>query len=183
MDQLMKHVVHLALCPGDFQESCDSCKRCPSRGLRNCKRDLKKRTNNLYLAELNKVEDVKPFNLKVRTTQVLRDIGVPAHIKGYEYLRYALELACTEREYLEYVTTRMYPEIAKHFNTTASRVERAIRHAIELAWDRGDLDTLQSWFGWTVSINKGKPTNSEFIARVSDSIRLEMAERAEREEY
>lgn len=183
MDQLMKHVVHLALCPGDFQESCDACKRCPSRGLRNCKRDLKKRTNNLYLAELNKVEDVKPFNLKVRITQVLRDIGVPAHIKGYEYLRYALELTCTEREYLEDVTKRMYPDIAKHFNTTASRVERAIRHAVEVAWDRGDLDTLQSWFGWTVSNTKGKPTNSEFIARVSDSIRLEMAEQKEREEY
>ena len=183
MDKMMNMLVHLTLCPGDYQSTCKICQDCPSRGLHNCKRDLKKRTNNLYLAELNKTEITSPLSLKVRITQVLRDIGVPAHIKGYEYLRYALELTCTEREYLEDITKRLYPDIAKRFDTTASRVERAIRHAVEVAWDRGDLDTLQSWFGWTVSNTKSKPTNSEFIALVSDSIRLEMAEQKEREEY
>lgn len=183
MDKMTNLLVQLALCPGDYQESCDVCKRCPSRALRDCKCDLKKRTNNLYRAELNRVEVVSPFNLNARITQVLKELGVPAHLKGYEYLKHALAMTCAEREYLEEITHRLYPDIAKQCNTTTSRVERAIRHAIETAWNRGDIDTLQSWFGCTISITKGKPTNSEFIARVSDSIRLEMDELKDREEY
>ncbi len=102
----------------------------------------------------------------------MRQIGVPAHIKGYQYLRTSITLCITNPEMLGSVTKILYPTVAKQYSTTASRVERAIRHAIEVAWDRGDVDVLSSFFGYTIDSDRGKPTNSEFIAMISDKIRL-----------
>ena len=112
--------------------------------------------------------------LKNMVTDVIHEIGVPAHIKGYQYLREAIMIAIDDMDVINAVTKVLYPEVAKRFNTTASRVERAIRYAIEVAWDRGDLETLQKYFGYTVSNSKGKPTNSEFIAMISDRLVLEL---------
>lgn len=111
--------------------------------------------------------------LKNRVTAVIHEIGVPAHIKGYQYLREAIIIAVNDLEVINAVTKVLYPAVAKRFATTPSRVERAIRHAIEVAWDRGDLETLQKYFGYTVSNAKGKPTNSEFIAMIADRLLLE----------
>ena len=110
---------------------------------------------------------------ELTVTEILHQIGVPAHIKGYQFLRDAILLTISDHGYINAVTKRLYPEIAKRNMTTASRVERAIRHAIEVAWDRGDLDTLQKYFGFTVSNSKGKPTNSEFIAMIADRLVLQ----------
>lgn len=112
-------------------------------------------------------------NLENDVTQMLHEIGVPAHIKGYQYLRDAIAESVTDQEMLTSVTKVLYPNIAKKHQTTSSRVERAIRHAIEVAWSRGKMDTINSIFGYTVSNGKGKPTNSEFIALLSDKIRLD----------
>ena len=111
--------------------------------------------------------------MESRVTAIIHEIGVPAHIKGYRYLREAILIAVEDRDVINAVTKVLYPEVAKRYNTTASRVERAIRHAIEVAWDRGDLETLQKYFGYTVSIAKGKPTNSEFIAMIADRLQLQ----------
>lgn len=100
--------------------------------------------------------------------------GVPAHIKGYQYLREAIILSINDSEMMNSVTKLLYPTVAKTFKTTPSRVERAIRHAIEVAWDRGDVDVLSSYFGYTIQNSRGKPTNSEFIAMISDKLRLRM---------
>ncbi len=113
-------------------------------------------------------------NIEVMVTSVIHEIGVPAHIKGYQYLREAIILAVSDMEVINAITKVLYPQVAKTFATTPSRVERAIRHAIEVAWDRGDLETLQRFFGYTVSNAKGKPTNSEFIALVADKLQLEL---------
>ena len=112
-------------------------------------------------------------SLKNQVTAIIHEIGVPAHIKGYQYLREAILIAVDDSEVINAVTKVLYPAVAKRFATTPSRVERAIRHAIEVAWDRGDLETLQKYFGYTVSNSKGKPTNSEFIAMISDRLILE----------
>ena len=112
-------------------------------------------------------------SLESLVTSIIHDIGVPAHIKGYQYLREAIIMTVEDMEVINAVTKILYPEVAKKFGTTASRVERAIRHAIEVAWDRGDLETLQKYFGYTVSNAKGKPTNSEFIAMIADRISLD----------
>ena len=114
-----------------------------------------------------------PAELKNLVTSVIHEIGVPAHIKGYQYLREAIMIAVDDMDVINAVTKVLYPEVAKRFATTPSRVERAIRHAIEVAWDRGDLETLQKYFGYTVSNAKGKPTNSEFIAMIADRLVLE----------
>lgn len=111
--------------------------------------------------------------LERRVTAIIHEIGVPAHIKGYQYLREAITLVVNDMDTINAVTKVLYPAVAKRFGTTASRVERAIRHAIEVAWDRGDLETLQKYFGYTVNGAKGKPTNSEFIAMIADRISLE----------
>ena len=113
-------------------------------------------------------------NLEARITNIIHEIGVPAHIKGYIYLREAIAMIIEDMELLGAVTKELYPSIASKFNTTPSRVERAIRHAIEVAWTRGKVDTIDKIFGYTVNTNKGKPTNSEFIAMVADKLRLEM---------
>ena len=112
--------------------------------------------------------------LEGRVTAIIHEIGVPAHIKGYQYLREAIMIAVNDMEVINAVTKVLYPSVAKAFNTTPSRVERAIRHAIEVAWDRGDLETLQHYFGYTVNSAKGKPTNSEFIALIADRLQLQM---------
>lgn len=112
-------------------------------------------------------------NLEDDVTRLLHEIGIPAHIKGYQYLRDAIAISVEEEDMLVSVTKVLYPSIAKRHNTTSSRVERAIRHAIEVAWSRGRLDTIHELFGYTVNNGKGKPTNSEFIALISDKIRLD----------
>ena len=111
-------------------------------------------------------------SLEAVVTDIIHEIGVPAHIKGYQYLREAIMLTVEDMDVINSVTKVLYPEVAKKFNTTPSRVERAIRHAIEVAWDRGDIETLQRFFGYTVSNIKGKPTNSEFIAMIADCLSL-----------
>ena len=111
-------------------------------------------------------------DLEAMVTDVIHEIGVPAHIKGYQYLREAIILTINDMEMINAVTKVLYPAVAKKFGTTPSRVERAIRHAIEVAWDRGDIEVLQKFFGYTVSNIKGKPTNSEFIAMIADSLTL-----------
>ena len=107
-------------------------------------------------------------------TGIIHEIGVPAHIKGYQYLREAIIIAVNDMDVINAIKKVLYPQVAKAFQTTPSRVERAIRHAIEVAWDRGDLDTLQRFFGYTVSNTKGKPTNSEFIALIADKLQLQL---------
>ena len=111
-------------------------------------------------------------DLEAAVTEIIHEIGVPAHIKGYQYLREAIILTIQDMDVINAVTKVLYPEVAKRYSTTPSRVERAIRHAIEVAWDRGDLEVLQKYFGYTVSNIKGKPTNSEFIAMIADSLTL-----------
>ena len=106
-------------------------------------------------------------------TEILHQIGVPAHIKGYQFLRDAILMTMENQDYINSVTKRLYPEIAKKNYTSSSRVERAIRHAIEVAWSRGKMETLDSLFGYTINTGKGKPTNSEFIALIADKIRLQ----------
>ena len=113
-------------------------------------------------------------SLEVTVSEIMHQIGVPAHIKGYQYLREAIILAVNDDEIMNSVTKLLYPTVAKTYKTTASRVERAIRHAIEVAWDRGDVDVLSSYFGYTIQNSRGKPTNSEFIAMISDKLRLKM---------
>ena len=113
-------------------------------------------------------------NVEALVTSIIHEIGVPAHIKGYQYLREAILIAINDMDVINAITKVLYPQVAKTFSTTPSRVERAIRHAIEVAWDRGDLETLQKFFGYTVSYTKGKPTNSEFIALIADKLQLEL---------
>lgn len=121
--------------------------------------------------ERNTVSD---SDLEVMITDIIHQIGVPAHIKGYHYLREAIILSIKNTEIINSVTKLLYPTVAKKYSTTSSRVERAIRHAIEVAWDRGDIDVLNSYFGYTIQNERGKPTNSEFIAMISDKLRLKL---------
>ena len=113
-------------------------------------------------------------SIEAMVTGIIHEIGVPAHIKGYQYLREAIIIAVGDMDVINAITKVLYPQVAKTFQTTPSRVERAIRHAIEVAWDRGDLDTLQRFFGYTVNSTKGKPTNSEFIALIADKLQLQL---------
>ncbi len=113
-------------------------------------------------------------DLELMITEIIHQIGVPAHIKGYHYLREAITLAVKNADIINSVTKILYPTVAKKYATTSSRVERAIRHAIEVAWDRGDVDVLNSYFGYTIHNSRGKPTNSEFIAMIADKLRLRL---------
>lgn len=126
---------------------------------------------------MSKIKDIQ-FNgtedSEVIVTKIFHQIGVPAHIKGYHYLREAILLTVKDMDIINSVTKQLYPNVAKKYDTTASRVERAIRHAIEVAWDRGDVDVLNSYFGYTIHNSRGKPTNSEFIAMIADRMRLQM---------
>ena len=130
------------------------------RGGENARKPLARRTDKTSIESM--------------VTSIIHEIGVPAHIKGYQYLREAIIIAVGDMDVINAITKVLYPQVAKTFQTTPSRVERAIRHAIEVAWDRGDLDTLQRFFGYTVSNTKGKPTNSEFIALIADKLQLQL---------
>ena len=116
----------------------------------------------------------KSINLETKVTGILHEIGVPAHIRGYHYMREAIIMSVEDLDVLNYITKELYPTIAKKCNTTPSRVERAIRHAIEVAWSRGKVDVIDKMFGYTINNHKGKPTNSEFIALIADRLRLEL---------
>ncbi len=122
--------------------------------------------------ETFRIED--DFDLEAQVTRIIHQVGIPAHIKGYQYLRCAIMMVVRDHRIIGEVTKTLYPCVAKEWSTTSSRVERAIRHAIEVAWDRGDVDMLNSYFGYTVQNTKGKPTNSEFIAMIADNLRLKM---------
>lgn len=128
---------------------------------------------NVYINHSPKDEKRNEVDIETTITNIMHEIGVPAHIKGYLYLRKAITMVYHDIELLGSVTKILYPDIAKEFNTTASRVERAIRHAIEVAWNRGNIDTITDLFGYTINVSKAKPTNSEFIAMVADKLRLE----------
>lgn len=140
------------------------------------KNEMVNRIISLF-AKHGKHFSTQPTNagLRVQVTEILHEIGVPAHIKGYHYLRDSIIMAIENPEIINAVTKQLYPSVAKQYSTTSSRVERAIRHAIEVAWDRGDVDVLNSYFGYTIHNGRGKPTNSEFIAMIADKLCLQMA--------
>ena len=137
---------------------------------------LVERLEEIRGGESLRLTNRKPSQTSIESmvTNIIHEIGVPAHIKGYQYLREAIIIAVGDMDVINAITKVLYPQVAKTFGTTPSRVERAIRHAIEVAWDRGDLDTLQRFFGYTVSNTKGKPTNSEFIALIADKLQLQL---------
>jgi two-component system response regulator (stage 0 sporulation protein A) len=130
------------------------------------------RKKDIPAAAMMQTATEKGPDIESQVTQIIHQIGVPAHIKGYQYLRTAILLTIKDSDIINSVTKVLYPSVAKKYATTTSRVERAIRHAIEVAWDRGDVDTLNSYFGYTIQNNRGKPTNSEFIAMIADNLRL-----------
>lgn len=130
--------------------------------------------DNRKVNAYEKVESISEETLETEVTDIIHEVGVPAHIKGYQYLREAIIMSVQDMDMLNSITKILYPSIAKKFDTTPSRVERAIRHAIEVAWSRGKMDTIDEMFGYTISNGKGKPTNSEFIALITDRIRLQM---------
>lgn len=133
--------------------------------------------NNAYAGKKEAHKPVHPVHdLEQDVTDMIHEIGVPAHIKGYQYLREAIIMSVEDPTMISSITKILYPTIAKRFQTTPSRVERAIRHAIEVAWSRGRMETLDALFGYTINTGKGKPTNSEFIALISDKIRLQYRE-------
>ncbi len=136
---------------------------------------LKPRAKSHFIERVDNTwpETLQKYNLESDVTNIIHEIGVPAHIKGYQYLRDAIMMSVDDSEMLNSITKILYPSIAKQHNTTPSRVERAIRHAIEVAWSRGKVDTIDELFGYTVNNGKGKPTNSEFVALIADKIRLE----------
>lgn len=131
---------------------------------------VKKNNDRAY----GKAVSFDAFGIEIKVTEILHEIGVPAHIKGYHYLRDSIIMSVEKPEIINAVTKQLYPSVAKKYETTSSRVERAIRHAIEVAWDRGDIDVLNSYFGYTIHNDRGKPTNSEFIAMISDRLRLQI---------
>ena len=132
-----------------------------------------KKENNKSVTTFDKLTLSYSFDLESEVTNMIHEIGVPAHIKGYQYLREAIMMSVEDTSVLSSITKILYPGIAKRFATTPSRVERAIRHAIEVAWNRGKMETLENLFGYTINTGKGKPTNSEFVALIADKIRLQ----------
>lgn len=172
-DKMMSALIKLALCPGECDNS-DICKCCTYRGSSSCEEKLKLEALQLLQGSRMTSLQSKPFDLETRVTEIIHEIGVPASLKGYHYLREAIMVSVKNPGILDQITKTLYPQVAKTFQTTPSRVERAIRHGIEVAWDRGDLDVLQYFFGCTISNTKGKPTNSEFIALITDKLLLEM---------
>ncbi|NBH84599.1 sporulation transcription factor Spo0A [bacterium C-53] len=139
--------------------------------MRNRLKNLK--TSEQPLIAVKEMSTEKKGDLESDVTNIIHEIGVPAHIKGYQYLRDAIMMSVDDMEMLNSITKVLYPTIAKKYQTTPSRVERAIRHAIEVAWSRGKMDTIDALFGYTINMGKGKPTNSEFIALIADKIRIE----------
>lgn len=136
------------------------------------KSDKKKWSSNTFV-NMHMINGMMQEDLEILVTNVIHDVGIPAHIKGYRYLRYAILLAVQDMDILNSITKQLYPAIAKEFETTADRVERAIRHAIIVAWERGMPEQMQEYFGYALKQGSGKPTNSEFIAMIADKIRLE----------
>ena len=136
--------------------------------------DRKSKTRNLEEVFRSKVEEDNEANIEAMVSNIIKLVGVPAHIKGYQFLREAIMWTIDDMGIINAVTKELYPGIAKKYDTTSSRVERAIRHAIEVAWERGDIDTINKLFGYTVHTSKGKPTNSEFIAMIADKLRLQL---------
>lgn len=147
-------------------------KRCGRRSETEAKEKVITK-NYLYAGGSVISMDEKTYNLETDVTNMIHEIGVPAHIKGYQYLRDAIIMSVKDMEMLHSITKILYPTIAKKYQTTPSRVERAIRHAIEVSWSRGKMDTIDALFGYTISNGKGKPTNSEFVALIADKIRLD----------
>lgn len=133
---------------------------------------ISKEVKNNYV-DISK-QATKEEILEIKVTNIIHEIGVPAHIKGYQYLRDGIMMVVNNIEVINQITKQLYPDLAKKYKTTPSRVERAIRHAIEVAWNRGQIETVESIFGYTVNSNKGKPTNSEFIAMIADKLRLDL---------
>lgn len=173
----LKALIKLALCPGTFELTAhdEVCAICPHRGKPECSKLLRHEALQLLGNEIDATTKPQAMDLDERVTDMVHEIGIPAHIKGYRYVKHAIILCAQNPDLVNAITKELYPAIAKTFKTTGSRVERAIRHAIEVAWDRGDIDTLVKWFGYTVSNTKGKPTNSEFIALLSDRLSIEIA--------
>lgn len=171
-DRMLSAIIKLALCPGKCGAE-EVCSLCMYHGKADCDKHLKREAYDLLYSQRSTEATSNNVPLELRLTEILHEIGIPAHIMGYQYLRYAIKLAVEDMTVINFITKQLYPQVAVKFNTTGSRVERAIRHAIECAWDRGDMEVLQKWFGYSVSLAKGKPTNSEFIALVADKIRLE----------
>ena len=135
--------------------------------------DLEKRILQLYNQKPSKNIDLGKNNLKISITKTLHDLGIPSHIKGYQYIREGVEILFDRPDVIGGITKELYPELADRFSTTVSRVERAIRHAIEVSWNRGDWDLMEELFGHSVDIDKAKPTNSEFMVTIADKLRLE----------
>lgn len=150
---------YFVLKPYDISELCE-----------NITKMVKKGKDGLFSNPIS----IDAFGIEIKVTQILHEIGVPAHIKGYHYLRDSIIMSVEKPDIINAVTKQLYPSVAKKYETTSSRVERAIRHAIEVAWDRGDIDVLNSYFGYTIHNDRGKPTNSEFIAMISDKLRLQL---------
>ena len=150
---------YFVLKPYDISELCE-----------NITKVVKKGKDGLFSNPIS----IDAFGIEIKVTQILHEIGVPAHIKGYHYLRDSIIMSVEKPDIINAVTKQLYPSVAKKYETTSSRVERAIRHAIEVAWDRGDIDVLNSYFGYTIHNDRGKPTNSEFIAMISDRLRLQI---------
>ena len=172
--ELKRVSIQMAMCPGTC-DSDEACKVCQYLHEQDCADLLKRELLSLLQGPQEPEAQAKQeqLGLKTRVTQIIHELGIPASIVGYRYVRYAIMLVVQTPEMLNQVTKDLYPAVAKHFGTTGSRVERAIRHAIEVAWERGNVTVLQKWFGWTISNMKGKPTNSEFIGLVADAIMLE----------
>ncbi|MPN63911.1 Stage 0 sporulation protein A [bioreactor metagenome] len=144
-----------------------------SNRIRQLKFDKNQTKPNAFI-EFSKEKPSNPaLDLETKVTNILHEVGVPAHIRGYHYMREAIIMSVNDMDVLNYITKELYPSIAKKCNTTPSRVERAIRHAIEVAWNRGKIDAIDELFGYTINNHKGKPTNSEFIALIADRLRLE----------
>lgn len=181
--ELKRAAIQLAVCPGicgaDYMD--EACKICQYKHEPECTELLKRELVHL----LEQPQGLSPqktkaaLELKTRITDVMHMLGVPAHIQGYRYIREAITMLVNDMSMVNDITKVLYPKVAETFQTTPSRVERAMRHAIEVAWDRADLEVLQAWFGYTISITKGKPTNSEFIALVADKILIERAKEVE----
>ena len=143
-----------------------------SNRIESALRDKDEPQKKEFLSDTRRGDDPEA-ELEAKVTKIIHQIGVPAHIKGYQYLRTAIIMTMQDTELINSITKQLYPGVAKKYGTTSSRVERAIRHGIETAWDRGDVDVLNSYFGYTIQSQRGKPTNSEFIALISDKIRLQ----------
>lgn len=177
-DKMVSTLIRLNLCPGSYAKDCEVCSTCPHASTEGiCAQSLKKeslRMLNETQQEKVSQKEAPQMSLGHRVTEILHEIGVPASLRGYPYLRRAIILAVQDKTAINSITKVLYPQVAQEFQTTSSRTERAIRHAVEVAWERGDLETLHKWFGYTISISKGKPTNSEFIAMIADKICLDM---------